>query len=795
MIGAARVALLFGVLGIAFFAPSGRGLAWGAGTGTDHPLYLSDCVEPRPSYPGILKASDVCMRSLRPRPINSSDPYDTLEAIRGFHVTRLEWTYGLTKDFIAKVEDLGCTASGAVANGSLKGVSRDGDDWFLKLNALDLNGKAVEAPWMRAWPGHALWHCVNNPAAREAYLDYVKDQIDQGVQDLQRDDPTMNYHATQWGGCFCKYCMTGFRDYLGRHATDETLRRCGIEDVQQFDYAEYLRARNAPSGDDFAKYPEDDLKRLFLEFQEQSTIEFHRWWRKELNEYAGRYVPVSSNNGATHFGPIHSLFDCYIGELSYSRAQPESLYDLSRQVEQLGKGQTVTMPLRRDAEETREWIDTTRRTIATAYALGMHIEAPWDTYLPVRDATHPPRYFGKPEDFSDLFAMVRAKRELLDGYELAAATGGMIDEDRWTPEASPVSVWSRSTRVIAVSRALPAQQDAPVAVHLIDWSETPQSFTVSLNPDSLFAGRPLRISLVTPKPYERASHDAAFDSDDYASLVTETPVAAGRVTTFEIPPLRPWGILIVKPQADTPGLWPPRFVAQDRQGAPAIGISGCENGVSVHYTTDGTAPDLNSPVYESPILVESCTELRACACLDGESSAVSVLSHLPAADRLAKSLLVNGDFSAGTAGWRSVVSREIGVDGAMKFVVEQPADGKSFREAHLQVNASDGVAYHLRLTQPVRVKHAANLYVTATLRASRPTRVRLGIQERSAPYRAVHVGIVEIDSEPRRLRLSMSNSHPELEAQLQLDLGYCQPDTSVWLSDVTVLELGADSGL
>ncbi|MCH5375257.1 MAG: hypothetical protein JJ992_14900, partial [Planctomycetes bacterium] len=323
-------------------------------------IHLCDRIAARHVYPGMLRASEVCIRSLRPRPINAADPHNTLRAIRDFHATRLEWTYGLTAEFIAKVEALGCTASGACANANLIGIARQGDDWFKDYSVLDLAGNAVEAPWMRAWPGHALWHCVNNPAARAGYLNYVKDQVDQGVKDLQRDDPTMNYHATQWGACFCEHCVRGFQNYLLEHASAELLHRYGIQDALAFDYAQYLRDQDAPVGDAMAKYPEDDLKRLFLALQEQSTIAFHRWWRAELNAYAGRYVPVSSNNGARDFGSIHGLFDWYIGELSYSLAQPESLYDIARQVQRLGKAQTVTMPLRNAPDETRPWIDTTR---------------------------------------------------------------------------------------------------------------------------------------------------------------------------------------------------------------------------------------------------------------------------------------------------------------------------------------------------------------------------------------------------------------------------------------------------
>jgi hypothetical protein len=52
------------------------------------------------------------------------------------------------------------------------------------------------------------------------------------------------------------------------------------------------------------------------------------------------------------------------------------------------------------------------------YAVGGHIEAPWNTYLPTPDAR---RFFGKPEEYADLFAFVRGTARYLDSYEDAYA--------------------------------------------------------------------------------------------------------------------------------------------------------------------------------------------------------------------------------------------------------------------------------------------------------------------------------------------------------------------------------------
>jgi hypothetical protein len=236
-------------------------------------------------------------------------------------------------------------------------------------------------------------------------------------------------------------------------------------------------------------------------------------------------------------------------------------------------------------------------------------------------------------------------------------------------------------------------------------------------------------------------------------------------------------------------LWPPRFIMTDDKGVPAIQISSRDRGATVRFTTDGSPPTPDSPVYREPISLHAGREIQACSWHGAKRSQVSVLRHVPAAGQSAKSLLVNGDFSQGTKNWRSVVSRQLAASDALEFTVDANPSFHRRKAARLNIKSSDGVPYHLRLVQPLQVPGQANLYVTAKLSADRPARVRFGIQERGSPYRVIHVGIVEISPEPRQIRWNLTNPHPDLSAQLQLDLGYCSPGTTVWLGDVTVHDL------
>jgi hypothetical protein len=166
---------------------------------------------------------------------------------------------------------------------------------------------------------------------------------------------------------------------------------------------------------------------------------------------------------------------------------------------------------------------------------------PWDTYMP-RDA---PRYFGTPDEYADLYGFIRASRDLLDGYEDAAAIGPGLADDRWA-QAAPLAIRGGSGRVRAFVRARPGEPTAPVAVHLVEWGE-PQPLSIVLENAHFFGGEPA-VRLLVPPGYDRSAHNAAEQRGDYSGLARTVDLAArveGPETVVEIPPLAPWGILVV----------------------------------------------------------------------------------------------------------------------------------------------------------------------------------------------------------------------------------------------------------
>jgi hypothetical protein len=512
--------------------------------GAEPPKRLCEAAKPLQRPAGAPKASDVIMRTLSWHPRNAKDPHDTMQALEDFHVSRLEWAYVDKKPLIEKVKASRRVFGGAASAPSYVPVDRD-SDWFEKVVILNLDGEPIIAPWKRTW-NRTLWGCINNPELERGYMQYLQRYVDAGADVMQRDEPGANLNATRWGGCFCPHCIKAFRRYLAENTSPEKRKELGITDLETFDYREHLRREGAPVGDPFGRWDGGELKRLFVAFQTEATIAFHRRTRKALDAYAGRRVPMSCNNGAHRWSEIELMFDWAFGELSYGRSRPDVLYTAMREAAEHDRIQVVTMPKKGDYDNPDEWQRRTRQTIATAYACGGLCMVAWDVYMP-RDA---PRYFGTPEQYADLFGFIRANAAYLDGYEDAAVVGKGMKNDRYGP-SPPVAVRGGSGDVWAFVRARPGEPEAPVAIHLIEWGSESKPFALALKNAGFFGPKPLSLQLFVPSQYDRAAHQKAEQTGDFSPLAKAVELKAemqGGLTTVEVPALNPWGILVVSPK-------------------------------------------------------------------------------------------------------------------------------------------------------------------------------------------------------------------------------------------------------
>ena len=738
-----------------------------------------EIAQPRDLPPGAPKYSDVCMRNLTVHPSHAHDPYDTIRSIREFHVTRLEWTYGLTREFLDMAHSMGVTVQGAVVNGAPQGEAGTWNS-FENMTIENLDGEEVYAPWMRTWK-RPLWGCVNKSAFRESRLAYQKELLDIGTDRVQVDGVEMNGMAVAWGTCFCGDCMEGFRKYLEENTTPDQRDALGIEDVGKFDYRAYLKEKGAPVGDKFGSWDGGYLKKLFVAFQEASTTEFHRWNRHQLNLHAGRTVPMSCNNSVHGFDGEYSLFDYAVGELWYQDARPDHIYEIMRQAEDASKMQVLTMPKKRSPDHTPEWERLTRQSTAMAYACGGNILAPFDIYLPIATPT---RYYGKPEQYADLFGFVRGAAEYLDGYQQAYAGGRTITDAKWQGLPGPVQIGAKGRDVYVNVRVRPGSEDRAV-IHLVDWSKEPQPFRLTLDPASFFGNRRIRWRLLTPAAYDEVAHERAEKAGDYTALVDNARMGEGMQNEFLLPALRPWAILVLEPLEQVEDyFWKPTILGRTHFLEEGMAVIRCATeGAEIRYTTDGTEPNASSALYTAPLALRKSTVIKARAYgkqgVSGVSSARFVLGAW------SKNILQNGSFEQGLEGWRVVNPAN---DLASMTASAEPLEDRTGHAVQLKVEQSSGTPHHLRLVQDFTARSGGYYDLRLRARAEEPTTIRVGLQERVKPYRALRVISIDVDQTWREFSLQGYNEFTEMSCQAEVDVGAVAAGNSVWLDGIQVGE-------
>lgn len=492
---------------------------------------------------GAPKYSDVVMRSLRFRPKDGKDTHNTLTAMKDFHVTRLEWTYigDGDKKKIHEINKTGRIVGGAAASTSIHKRFKEQAGWYERMVIRDLNGKVIIAPWKRTWK-RSLWSCMNNPEVEEAYIEFLKQNIDLGAKVMHRDEPGGNHLAIHWGGCFCQYCMRAFQQYLQMNTSDSDRMRLGIKRLHTFDYKEYLKKLNAPVGTAFKKWNGGELKRLFVDFQLQSTVNFHNRTRRALDSYAGRNIPFSCNNGVNRWTPVEMCFDWVCGELNHKDATPGSIYQAVHKTMDHNRSIVMTMPKSSSFKNPDQIEPLVRKTIAMAYACGARCMVPWDVYMP----GNAPRYFGKPEQYADLFGFIRANSIYIDGYEEIAVSGtGFEKELHGKFEAVEIigneNLW-------AVVRQKWKDPLSTLVVHMVDWGDSPNKFEIKINASYFFKNTPVSIRLLIPLRYDKTAHNLAEKNKNYSLLsksVLLKPVKIKEKLLIDLPALNPWGILII----------------------------------------------------------------------------------------------------------------------------------------------------------------------------------------------------------------------------------------------------------
>jgi hypothetical protein len=509
--------------------------------------------------PGLTR-SEVYLRTLRPHtlssypgPVNpeSGKPWETLDALKGFHCTQLRWvtsTIGPV-NFIPSIQNSGFRYQGAVnTHGSLLAD----DNHFEPLV-----------------PPRREMVCPNKPGTAREYFKLLRKYISMGS-----DGQTFHSDGGRWlmeGDfddmfiCYCKYCNAK-RSALGITSPTST-----------------------------------EGKRFML----NSMLELLDTVHTHFEDSLGYKIEWSANNSSRH---VHNELIANGYTTAYGEVDAREYYSTPakwiedfRTAERNGIMQifqicshNVDNDIRADdVLNTRQYdkfVCVNRAHYAFAYAAGGMASVPWDSYT----GDNQTRHFGLLSEFADLSGFIRGMSRYLDGYESGydyfrangQHTGTSYTDKRFNDSNATVLVEGNDNAAVFV-RIRPGDEEAPIMVHLTEWFhiyesneyyvpykfKTRASYTLKLRKSAFFNGSPFSIKLLTPMPYRREAHEmsqllsdallipgeyrSSKETSAYQNLVREEYLEFrmdGDFVILEIPVLPHYGVLKLEKALSKPAI-------------------------------------------------------------------------------------------------------------------------------------------------------------------------------------------------------------------------------------------------
>ena len=307
---------------------------------------------------------------------------------------------------------------------------------FLDAACRNFAGQPFVVPWL--WDHKhkgqsAWWWCTNSPLYRE-YLKMRLAEVAKARPDgLHIDDYRGTSGAVTWlSACFCRHCMAGFREYLGKTVPKEKLAAMGITDLDGFDYRKFLLDRGVKPEDYPKRRAGLPLAAEFLDFQVKADTAFVADYRRRAEELAGHPMSLCVNSGlddaqALAIAPQLSYFCCEVDQAAFSRALPTHpvyVYKLADGLDRPVAATASGWDWAYVAEHNLPGL--VRIWIALSYAHGQNFMAPHRQWCYTTEkGTH--WYSGPAEQYAWLYQFVRRSAPLLDGYEAVAPVAVVYD--------------------------------------------------------------------------------------------------------------------------------------------------------------------------------------------------------------------------------------------------------------------------------------------------------------------------------------------------------------------------------
>jgi hypothetical protein len=212
-------------------------------------------------------------------------------------------------------------------------VNSDGEpvgDLLEEACSRDIYGVPCHAHWVECPDREHFCYTMdrNNPVWREYLKAVIRIQIDAGVDGVQLDEAELPLTTLQYGGCFCKDCLKGFRAYLASLPAEDLPTELRGVDLTTFHYGEWLLARGYDFKSDREATP---LFAHYLRFQRGAITRYFGELADYARDYAtsqGKQVLVSGNffNLLDQYYALEPKVDLIITEMRNTRYRQPAWY-------------------------------------------------------------------------------------------------------------------------------------------------------------------------------------------------------------------------------------------------------------------------------------------------------------------------------------------------------------------------------------------------------------------------------------------------------------------------------------
>ena len=310
----------------------------------------------------------------------------------------------------------------------------------------DIAGEPILVQWMKDHSYRGVppyWNCANNPRSREFYREVVTTNMEAGYDGLVIEEPRGAAHSVPMGGCFCDYCMEGFRDYLKKKYTREELKERGILSIEDFDYREMVK-KVAETREAYMKAYRKKripLREDFWDYQLKAAAALVKEVRDLAKLLRGEDIVIGLFGN--RLGPewlVNSQYvDFYASEHSFG-PPPEGyrgitfIYEVARALEKPMAWSFLSPPSATFVKQHKAF-NLVKAWIALSYAFGHNFGIPHYAWAfprskveswnrgPRNSESCTPHFLLPTENYLPFYQFVTRNAELFDDYEAVEQVG------------------------------------------------------------------------------------------------------------------------------------------------------------------------------------------------------------------------------------------------------------------------------------------------------------------------------------------------------------------------------------